>query len=83
MTPRRPTLLRSRLLSLSLGIGAAAPLLLASMPAHATQPLDTFLEAARKSSFDVREQMATLEQRNWEHESAFGKLLPGASARGV
>jgi len=53
------------------------------MPAHATQPLDTFLEAARKSSFDVREQMATLEQRNWEHESAFGRLLPSASARGV
>jgi len=83
MTTLRSNLLRSHLLSISLGIGTAASLLLASGRAGATQPLETFLEAARKSSFDVREQVATAEQRNWEHESAFGRLLPSASARGV
>ncbi|HWP07237.1 MAG TPA: TolC family protein, partial [Polyangiaceae bacterium] len=57
--------------------------MLPSATAHATQPLETFLEAARRSSFDVREQRATVEQREWETESAFGRLLPAASARGV
>jgi outer membrane protein TolC len=70
-------------LSLTLGIGAAAAILLPSGTARATQPLETFLEAARRSSFDVREQRATVEQRGWETESAFGRLLPAASARGV
>jgi outer membrane protein TolC len=58
-------------------------LLLASGHAGATQPLETFLEAARTSNFDVREQAATVEQRSWESESALGRLLPSASARGV
>jgi outer membrane protein TolC len=83
MTIRRSTLPGFHLLSIGLGIGAAASILLASTRASATQPLETFLEAARQTSFDVREQVATAEQRNWEHESAFGRLLPGASARGV
>jgi outer membrane protein TolC len=74
---------RRYLLSSCLGIGAAASIVLASGRASATQPLETFLESARQSSFDVRAQRATVEQRDWEKESAFGRLLPAASARGV
>ncbi|HYP99615.1 MAG TPA: TolC family protein [Polyangiaceae bacterium] len=83
MTTRRTTALRRQLLSSSLGIAVAAIPLLASAPAGATQPLETFLESARKSNYDVREQTATVEQRNWERESAKGRLLPALSARGV
>ncbi len=79
----RSTAARRYLLSSSSRIAAAAAVLLASGHATATQPLETFLEAARKTSFDVREQTATIEQRSWETESAFGRLLPAASARGV
>ena len=83
MPPRRSTTVRRYLLSSSLQIAATAALLLASRQALATQPLETFLEAARTSSFEVREQLATVEQREWERESVFGRLLPGVSARGV
>jgi outer membrane protein TolC len=83
MTPRRSTAFRRQLLSFSFGIAAFAAPLLASAPAFATQPLETFLESARKNNYDVREQTATVEQRNWEGESALGRLLPAASARGV
>jgi len=83
MTTRRSTAFRRQLLSSSFGIAIAAIPLLASAPAGATQPLETFLESARKSNYDVREQTATVEQRNWERESALGRLLPAASARGV
>ena len=58
-------------------------MLLASGQAKATQPLETFLEAARTSSYEVREQLATVEQRDWEKESVLGRLLPAAGARGV
>ena len=74
---------RRYLLSSCLGIGAAATIVLAAGPASATQPLETFLEAARQGSYDVRAQRATVEQRDWEKESAFGGLLPAASARGM
>ena len=83
MTPRRPLAVRRYLLSSSLRIAAVAGSLLASGRANATQPLETFLEAARTNSYDVREQIATVEQRDWEKESVFGRLLPAASARGV
>lgn len=83
MTSRRLTMSRSYLLSIALGIGATAAILLPSGNAQATQPLEMFLDAARRTSFDVREQRATVEQRSWETESAFGRLLPAASARGV
>ena len=74
---------RHYLLSACLRSAVAASILLAPGRASAIQPLDTFLEAARQSSFDVREQRATVEQRDWEKESVFGRLLPAASARGV
>ncbi|HEY0469429.1 MAG TPA: TolC family protein [Polyangiaceae bacterium] len=64
-------------------MAATATLLFVSGQAHATQPLETFLEAARTTNYDVREQIATVEQRNWEKESVLGRLLPSASARGV
>jgi len=83
MTTRRSTIVRRNLLSSSLQIAAAAALLLESAQARATQPIETFLEAARTNSYDVREQTATVEQRDWEQEAVFGRLLPAASARGV
>ena len=83
MTIRRPTLVRRHLLSASLRIATAGAVLSVTGLASATQPIETFLEAARTSSFDVREQMATVEQRDWEKESVLGRLLPSASARGV
>jgi len=74
---------RDYLLSACLKIGVATAVLLAAGHAAAIQPLETFLEAARQSNFDVRAQRATVEQRDWEKESVFGRLLPAASARGV
>jgi outer membrane protein TolC len=71
------------LLSTSLRISAAISVLLGAGTASATQPLEAFLEAASRSNFDVREQRATVEQRDWEKESVFGHLLPALSARGV
>jgi multidrug efflux system outer membrane protein len=47
-----------------------------------TQPLDVFLEAAAKQSFDTREARATLEQREGEAMQTWGKLLPSASITG-
>ncbi|HEY3496336.1 MAG TPA: TolC family protein, partial [Polyangiaceae bacterium] len=49
----------------------------------ATQPLDTFLDAARAGGFDAREQAALVEQRSWEKEAALGRLLPAVSATGI
>ena len=83
MINRRRMAVRGHLLSSSLRIVAGAGLLLASRQAKATQPLETFLEAARTSSYEVREQLATVEQRDWEKESVLGRLLPAAGARGV
>jgi len=58
-------------------------LALTSNQALALQPLADFLQAAKTSNFDAREQAATVEQRSWEASSALGRLLPAASARGV
>jgi outer membrane protein TolC len=74
---------RHYLLSSCLGIGVAASIALVSGRALATQPLEAFLAAASQRNYDVRAQRSTVEQRDWEKESAFGKLLPAASARGV
>src|SRR6478609_7505615 len=83
MTTPRPTLIRRHLLSSGFRIAPIATILLLSGQASATQPLETFLQSARTNSFEVREQTATVEQRNWEKESVFGRLLPSASARAV
>lgn len=62
-----------------LGVTIAA----AESPAHATQPLEEFLAAARTKNFDAREQMATKDQRDWEKDAALGRLLPSFTARGT
>jgi outer membrane protein TolC len=83
MSPYRASLFARHLLSLNLRIAAALSVLVTSSVAQATQPLETFLHAAQSDSFDAREQRATLAQREWEREAAFGRLLPVVSARGV
>lgn len=80
-SPRLPSL-RRYLLSAHLTISAAVPLAWSS-PAGATQPLETFLDSARRNGFDVREQRATVEQRDWEKDAVYGRLLPALSARGI
>lgn len=51
--------------------------------AHATQPLQEFIERASSQSFDARESNALVSQREAESDAALGGLLPTASARGV
>lgn len=64
--------------------GALAALVLAfTASAHATQPLDAFLERAKTQSFEAREATATERQRSSEADVALGKLVPSFSARGV
>jgi outer membrane protein TolC len=64
--------------------GALAALVLAATgSAHATQPLDAFLERAKTQSFEAREATATERQRSAEADVALGKLTPSFSARGV
>jgi outer membrane protein TolC len=58
-------------------------LTLASGRAHATQPLEAFLERAKTHSFEAREAVATETQRGAEANAALGKLTPSFSARGV
>jgi outer membrane protein TolC len=62
---------------------AATPLLLASGPAWALQPLDTFVAASRSSNFDRREALATAEQRGAEADQARSRLAPTLTARGT
>jgi outer membrane protein TolC len=55
----------------------------ATASAHATQPLDAFLDRAKVQSFDAREASATEQQRSSEADAALGRLVPSFSARGV
>jgi outer membrane protein TolC len=50
--------------------------------AHATQPLEVFLERSKTHSFDAREIEATRRQRSAEADAALGRLLPSFTARG-
>ena len=61
----------------------ASLVLLSAERAGATQPLESFLERAKASSFDAREAIATERQRASEADAALGKLTPSFSARGV
>ncbi len=69
------------------GLAHIVPLLLAAAlapgVAHATQPLETFLERSKTQSFDAREASATERQRSAEAGAALGRLTPAFSARGV
>jgi outer membrane protein TolC len=69
-------------LSKKLGLALALGLFSAG-PAHATQPLESFLERAKTQSFDAREATATEQQRQSEADVGLGRLLPAFSARGV
>jgi outer membrane protein TolC len=51
--------------------------------ASAVEPLSVFVKGARETSFDAREQQATLDQRSWEAKAALGRLLPSLSATGI
>jgi outer membrane protein TolC len=64
-------------------IGAALAGVLVPVHAHALEPLPVFLEGAKTANFDARELEAVTSQRDWERESALGRLLPGLSARGA
>lgn len=68
----------SRILKSSLALLALAPSL-----AHATQPLESFLERSKTNAFDTREATATIRQRHSEADVALGRLTPVFSARGV
>lgn len=71
------------LLSNRSGLAAFALCAAVTSEARATQPLETFLSAARSGGFEAREQAALVEQRGWEKEAALGRLLPAVSARGI
>lgn len=57
--------------------------LLSASPALALEPLEVFLDGARSQNFDLREQALVQVQREWETNTALGRLLPSFSARGV
>ncbi len=69
-----------RFFAASSGLALASTL---SLAAHATQPLESFLERAKTHSFDAREAAATETQRDAEASAALGRLTPSFSARGV
>lgn len=62
---------------------AASVAVLVAPLAHATQPLEAFLERSKTHSFEAREATATEQQRDAEASAALGKLTPSFSARGV
>jgi len=66
-----------------LAAAATAFLTVASAPAAATQPLESFLDRVAAQSFDAREAAATERQREAEADVSFGRLMPTLSARGV
>lgn len=68
----------SRILSSAVALFALVP-----AAAHATQPLESFLERSKSSAFDAREATATVRQRNSEADVALGRLTPVFTARGV
>jgi len=73
-------LLRTRPL---LGLGVLLAALATAGSAGATQPLESFLEAAKTSSFAAREASATERLRSADADTAFSRLTPAFSARGV
>jgi outer membrane protein TolC len=69
-----------RLAALSI---SALGLCLVSSAAHATQPLEQFMQRAQLQSFEAREAEASERQSSAEAEAALGPLLPVFSARGI
>ena len=60
---------------------SAGLLLLFASAAHALQPLEHFVDAARKSSFDAREATATERQHAEETTRAWSALIPTLTTR--
>ena len=77
-------MMSKRLMSRASIIGGALALAtsISAFDAWAVEPLNVFVEAAHRESFDAREQDAVLEQRTWEARAALGRLLPSFTARG-
>jgi outer membrane protein TolC len=77
-----PPPFRSSFLGRVLG-PAAAVFAFAALPAHALQPLTSFVEAARTHNVDNAEAVAGLEGQKAQADLALGRALPGLGARGV
>lgn len=63
-------------------LGVALALLLAPRGAGALQTLDEFLASSRTRSLDAREAVEVAAQRSGEVDQAWGRVLPGVTARG-
>jgi outer membrane protein TolC len=81
-TNERPVA-RRRVSLLTAGLVALAALVVAPRSASALQPLAEFLESAKTRSPDNKEAAATIDQRSGETDQAWGRVLPGFTARGV
>ena len=64
------------------GLALAGLLCATSSRAHALQPLEAFLQAAKRVNHDNREAAATTEQRKAEIDVAEGRLYPAFNANG-
>lgn len=65
------------------GLALAGLLTANASRAHALQPLEAFLRAAKRVNHDNREAAATTEQRQAESDVAKGRLYPAFSANGA
>jgi outer membrane protein TolC len=66
-----------------LGVLFLAVVTLAAENAHALQPIELFLEAARKTNPDTREARANTDTVRAQSMVSVGRLLPGLSLRGT
>src|SRR5690348_12412659 len=57
-------------------------LVLYSLPSLALQPVEAFVQGARRRNPDALEAKANLAQGEAQAQSALGRVLPGISARG-
>ena len=62
---------------------ATFALLALARPAFAIQPLELFLSSAQKANVDAQEAQAVVLQQQANHDLAFGRVLPGISAKGT
>ncbi|MEJ7727721.1 MAG: TolC family protein [Polyangiaceae bacterium] len=81
-TNERPAACR-RVSLLTAGLVALAALLGAPRSASALQPLGEFLESSKTRSPDNKVAAGTTEQRSGEADQAWGRILPGFTARGA
>ena len=65
------------------GLLILAAVTLVAESAHALQPIEVFLEAARKTNPDTREARANTDTARAQSMVSVGRLLPGLSLRGT